>query len=356
MQYSFSTYFTGDMPYFIFFILVCSCKNLFVSHRGQDFINCGDENSPCHSIKYTVSSRALANDLIHIEKDRIPFIVKKTIDIRQNISLAGYKGSLIIKLENEGPVLQYLHGESATMTSISLTKLIFIGTGALRQVKGKYNHKLIIKISNCLFTNVSHAVVSSIVSSRNPCSDIEINIFNSSFHACLYVVHVIKNLSKVAINIHGSSVQGSSQLGKYQGIIIRSKTSLNAQVNIVESNFMYLRQCFVYSHRGQGTVNRRPVISISHSTFTKNSKGAVGIYSDSSVQVRNCQFLHNYGGPTYLQKKATTTFINCLFERNRGRKYGGAIRNDGNGTCIIKNCTFTVSLGQRAVVSLAFFL
>ena len=339
------------------FVSVYSCRNLYVSQNGHDFRVCGDKKNPCHDINYTVSVRASKNDLIYIEADKFPYIIRETLEVQQNVSLVGYKGTPTIKLGNGNTMFQYTHGEIVTNISISVENLFFMGAGLFKQVRGRYNQKIAIRIVNCSFTNVSHAVVSSYVSYKHPSSDMDISISKSSFHSCICVVHVIKNIRVLVIDMHESSVRGIADLEKYQrmflpvtpdiakysGILIipeATETSLNALINIVESTFAYLRYSFYYSHHTKGIIHASSAISFTNSTFMKNIRRAIAISSNSSVQVKNCRFLYNYGFGAYYQTVSTTTFISCLFEENHGDYSGGAIYIGYKSTCIMKNCTF----------------
>ena len=342
---------------------VYSCINLFISHNGHDSLQCGPQSNPCLDISYTVNVRALPEDAINLEMDRNPYIIEETIDVKQSISLAGYRGTPTIKSRKIHSLFQYSQAELPVNVTISLENLFFSGVGAVGQIKGAYNHEFAIKIKNCRFENVSDTVICFAGYMKEPSGDLKINISNSSFYRCPYVVYVRRNLRNLSIDISGSTIRGF--IGGYgDGVNIYNDVNFQKfRCNIVETIFtnllfsIYIHFCSTGTipfHKNTFTGNNpssmarydsnsesiisvsegKSVISITKSNFIKNFL-PIYLHSKSSVHVENCQFLDNHY-TAYLQWDATTTFVNCCFQKNQG----GAIFSGSESTCICKCCLF----------------
>ena len=338
------------------------CRRLFVSHEGHNAFDCGDESNPCQNISYTVRERATGEDAVYVEAANSPYIIKETITIHHSLSLVGYKGNATIKVEYGLPLFQYSIYLSSVKISILLNDLRFEGGSIIRNINGTFGHKFIIKISNCSFRNAPSAVVSAF--QRDHVTDLGIIIANSSFYGCGGIIYISSKVRNLTIDVSGSFIRGSFL--NQTGIDIIYAETVNTNVNIVQTNFTYLRRCLALKNvifpasKVKATIHRSVFISsgeangsiiaigtpssvlITNSTFEKNSGISIFIYSNCFVRVKNCRFLFNRGRAFYqfAPKSSDTTFTRCHFEGNGEVQYGGAIYNDLNGLCRFEKSIF----------------
>ena len=370
---------------FIFPLPAYECKDIFVSLDGLDVPDCGNASRPCRSINYTITVVVSSGDRILLEASSTPYVIKRSIVIKKDFTLAGYKGKPMIRIkkgssDQDTVLFRFSKFNTGTKSVVVLQNLFFFEIGALT-----LNGNIETKVDNCVFERAPFAAI--FIQSGY----INVTINNSTFLQCRYTLFA-ENFNRLTLSVEASLIYGSPAMTKnYSGIVIfpnncEFQSPCNIQVEIQDTKFTQVCQCVHVGAAEQraalgGTVSflntnfyangiasasskfcGSPVdislvtASFIDSTFIDNIavKGGAIRAKSSTVNIKNSRFIGNVAlsqGGAYHHQATKTAFDQCHFEMNRASSHqtlnefnaigiGGAIFNGPKSNSVLTDCTF----------------